>query len=158
MNSITQAIGRHPDRAAAAMAILIVILIVVIGVAVYYWRKSRKAGFEGLAAMPEMVSGPGIPGGSCGPGETAVSYHNPDGSVMMYCRNTDALPGPPTVCGAGWDPAASAEAEALATVGSLQHEPYGERRLSRAVNAAYDASLGLSDEQLASLMHQGGTP
>jgi hypothetical protein len=61
-------------------------------------------------------------------------------------------------CGRGWDPAASAEAEALATVGSLQHESYGEKKLQGAINAAYDSNVGLSDDQLASLMLHGGAP
>jgi hypothetical protein len=101
--------------------------------------------------------GPGC-AGACGPGETSLVQANCDGSTTSWCRNTDALPGPPTVCGACWDPAATAEAEALATVGSLQHESYGERRLQRAISAAYDSNVGLSDEQLSNLMHQGGTP
>mgnify|MGYP001377252101 CR=1 FL=1 len=84
---------------------------------------------------------------------------DPDcGAKMTYCRVTDALPGPPTVCGRGWDPAASAEAQALATVGSLAHGSYGERRLMGAVDGAFDSNLGLSDEQLSCLMHQGGAP
>ena len=60
----------------------------------------------------------GLPGGEAAGRATVLS--------------SDVLPGPPTVCGVGWDPAASAEAEALATVGSLQHNSYGERRLQRA--------------------------
>ena len=73
--------------------------------------------------------------------------------ASLYVR-----PGPPAPCGRGWDPAASAEAEALATVGALQHESYGEGRLQGAVDAAFDSSHGLSDDQLATLMHQGGAP
>ena len=53
-------------------------------------------------------------------------------------------------CKAAWDPAASAEAEALATVGALQHDSYGEQSLQSAID--------LNDDHLAQLMHQGGTP
>jgi hypothetical protein len=107
-------------------------------------------GKEGMAA--------GRGAAPCGPGETPVTYRNPDGTTMTYCRSSDVLPGPPTVCGVGWDPAASAEAQALATVGSLQHDSYGERRLQRAVDGAFDSNVGLSDRDLEALMHQGGTP
>jgi len=129
-------------------------------VAAYHpgWRAgaTRRAGRrEGLAAG----NGGSAPASPCGPGETAVTYQDPDGGAMMtYCRSTDALPGPGTVCGRGWDPAATAEAQALATVGSLQHDSYGEKKLQGAINAAYDGNVGLSDDQLATLMHQGGTP
>ncbi len=128
-------------------------------VAAYHpgWR----AGATRWAGRQEgYASGPGGCGsGACAPGETAVTYEDPDcGAKMTYCRVTDALPGPPTVCGRGWDPAASAEAQALATVGSLAHGSYGERRLMGAVDGAFDSNLGLSDEQLSCLMHQGGAP
>lgn len=132
-------------------------------VAIYHpgWRTGnyRLASESGASKEGMMGGSPSAPAGNmCAPGETPVQYANADGSVMTYCRNSNALPGPPTVCGTGWDPAASAEAEALATVGALPHDSYGERRLQRAVNAAYDANIGLSDDQLNALMHQGGTP
>jgi hypothetical protein len=57
-------------------------------------------------------------------------------------------------CGMTWDPAATAEAQALATVGSFQH---GECKLQNAINAAYDSNVGLTDDQLAQVM-AGGTP
>ena len=66
--------------------------------------------------------------------------------------------GPRAYCGRGWDPAASAEAQALATVGSLQHDSYGEGSLQTAIDGAYDSTVGLDDDQLSTLMHQGGTP
>jgi hypothetical protein len=112
-----------------------------------YRQVSASGGKEGLAANNSASAA------ACAPGESAVTYQNPDGSVVTYCRSTDSLPGPATVCHRGWDPAASAEAEALATVGSLQHDSYGEGKLQRAINAAYDANTGLSDAQLEGLMH-----
>jgi len=96
--------------------------------------------------------------GPCGPGEVALVVQGPNGTTATYCRSTSDLPGPPAVCGRGWDPAASAEAEALATVGSLPHRSYGEGRLDSAVDAAFDSGHGLSDDQLTTLMHEGGTP
>jgi hypothetical protein len=133
-------------------------------VAAYHpgWRTGnyRRASMEQAAASKEgMTSGARVAAyGPCGLGETPVSYQTPDGANVTFCRSTSAPPGPPQVCGVGWDPAASAEAEALATIGSLQHDSYGEPRLQNAINAAYDSSVGLSDEQLSTLMHQGGTP
>jgi hypothetical protein len=66
--------------------------------------------------------------------------------------------GPRDVCGRGWDPAASAEAQALATTGALQHDSYGEGNLQGAIDGAYDSGVGLNDDQLVQLMHQGGAP
>ena len=144
-----RAVAKHPGAAAVLMAVL-VLLIVVLSFMIAHTRKTcSKSGFEGMA---------GRGGAPCGPGETPVTYRNPDGTTMTYCRSSDVLPGPPTVCGVGWDPAASAEAQALATVGSLPHEAYGERRLQRSIDGAFDSNVGLSDRDLEALMHQGGTP
>jgi hypothetical protein len=105
---------------------------------------------EGLATAPAAA-------GPCPAGMTAVTYQDVDGSMLTRCVPADYTPDMST-CKAGWDPAASAEAQALATVGSLQHDSYGERRLQGAINAAYDSNIGLTDAQLQELMHQGGTP
>jgi len=66
--------------------------------------------------------------------------------------------GPAQACGRGWDPAASAEAQALATTGSLLHDSYGEGKLQGAVDGAFDTNVSLNDEQLTQLMHSGGAP
>jgi hypothetical protein len=150
-NFIRSTVGQHPGTTAVVIAILVFLILVLAYYLVHYKSKcAAKSGFD--------CGAPSSCAGACGPGETSLVQANCDGSTTSWCRNTDALPGPPTVCGACWDPAATAEAEALATVGSLQHESYGERRLQRAINAAYDSNVGLSDEQLSNLMHQGGTP
>jgi hypothetical protein len=141
-----RSIGRHPGTTAIILAVLVIIVLILAVMVTRAKARCSKSGFEGLVSSP------------CGPGETPVTYRNPDGTTMTYCRSSDVLPGPPTVCGVGWDPAASAEAQALATVGSLQHDSYGERRLQRAVDGAFDANAGLSDRDLEALMHQGGTP
>ncbi len=93
--------------------------------------------------------------GPCGPFQTAVTVHNPDGSMVTRCHN-DAT-GPAQTC-SGWNPAAAVEAAALATTGGLKHEPRADRKLQRAINAAHDTTDSLTDEQLERLMHQGGTP
>lgn len=64
--------------------------------------------------------------------------------------------GPAQVCNRGWDPAASAEAQALATVGSLPHDSVAEPALQGAIDGAFDTGAGLNDEQLSALMHNGG--
>ncbi len=80
-----------------------------------------------------------------------------------------AAPGPK------WDPSATIEAQALAQVGSLQHDDFGEYKLQSAVDQAFDVTpsppyketrlaypmppnKNLSDAQLAMVMHQGGAP
>jgi hypothetical protein len=120
------------------------------------WNPGWRTGAYRRASREGMHVGGGSP---CGPGEVPVTYTEGDGTTVTYCRSMSAMPGPPSVCGASWDPAAQAEAEALATVGGLQPDAvYGERRLQRAIGGAFDSSLGLSDDQLTTLMHQGGTP
>jgi len=162
-NYFQRTIGMHPGATAVIMGVLVLLILVLSYALVHYKGQCPKSGFEGLAAgnggSAPAGNGGSAPASPCGPGETAVTYQDPDGGAMMtYCRSTDALPGPATVCGRGWDPAATAEAQALATVGSLQHDSYGEKKLQGAINAAYDGNVGLSDDQLAALMHQGGTP
>lgn len=64
--------------------------------------------------------------------------------------------GPAQLCGRGWDPAASAEAQALATAGGLPHRGYAEPALRVAIDGAFDTkSSSLNDEQLTALMHNG---
>ncbi len=55
-------------------------------------------------------------------------------------------------CGKSWDPSATAEAQALSTVGSYQHDPYGEKALQNAVNL--DNQTTLTDDQLMTMMAQ----
>jgi hypothetical protein len=63
-------------------------------------------------------------------------------------------------CRSIWDPAASAEAQALATVGALSFDAYGESALQQAENGEYPypSRIGLSDRQLKGLMHKGYAP
>lgn len=96
------------------------------------------------------------PDSPCGIDEILVSD---PASGAMYCKPAGVLPPDPTsVCRDEWDPAASAEAMALSTVGSYVHSSYGENRFMSAVDAAYDTEGAMSDAELQVLMHQGGTP
>ena len=91
-------IGDRPTASAAVLAILVLLVIVLSFYLVRYRAKcpkNAKGGYEGM-----MGGTPSAPAGPCGPGETPVSYQNPDGSTMTYCRSTNVLPGPATVCGA----------------------------------------------------------
>ena len=63
-----------------------------------------------------------------------------------------------TACKASWDPAASAEAEALATVGSLQQDGYGDAALQNAIDAAEDGNVSFANTQLANSVRYGGMP
>ena len=140
-----------------------------------WWHGSGDAGWGGpvhrettaiqaAAYMPHLHQGEHMrrhreglattPASSCPAGTSAVTYQNLGGPIQTRCVPDDYG----LDCKGGWDPAASAEAQALATVGSLQHDSYGESRLQGAINAAYDSNVGLTDAQLQELMHQGGTP
>ena len=112
--------------------------------------------------VPIDMSTAGSNPGPCAAGMTPVTYQNPDGSLLTRCVSSGpSVVADPTAilaaCGMTWDPAATAEAQALATVGSFQHDAYGERKLQNAINAAYDSNVGLTDDQLAQVM-AGGTP
>jgi hypothetical protein len=128
--------------------------------AVYHpaWRSGTWHKIHPHHHREGLAIGPSAQDSACGPGQTPYTYQNPDGSTVTYCQSNDVLPGPATVCSGTWDPAATAEAQALATVGSFQHDSYGERKLQKAINAAYDSDPTLSDDQLNTLMHQGGAP
>ncbi len=111
-----------------------------------------------------------------------VGHYDPDVRIRtqpwLYGGNTKSavLSG---ACGAApgpkWDPSATIEAQALAQVGSLQHDDFGEYKLQSAVDQAFDVTpnppyketrlaypnppnKNLSDAQLAMVMHQGGAP
>lgn len=130
---------------------------------------SSDAGFsmmsgkmEGLAPSPVIGAGGGMIGGNgtitpmCGRGQVAVSYSDPSGTTLTHCVDGGMVSA--TGCGRPWDPAAIAEAQALATVGSYQHDSYGEAALQSVINQAYDSDRGISDDQLSTLMQHGGMP
>ena len=134
--------------------------------------KSKFMGFrwprrEGLDPSGEIdpavdLSTAGVNPGPCAAGMTPVTYVNPDGKTMTRCVSSgpSVIADPTAIlaaCGMTWDPAATAEAQALATVGSFQHNSWGERKLQSAIDAAYDSNVGLTDDQLAQAM-AGGAP
>ena len=97
---------------------------------------------EGLSARPKS---------HCPAGTTPVSYQNEGGALLTRCVSA-GYKANMSACNTGWEPQAVAEAQALATVGSYQHDDYGETNLQAAINSAYDANMGLSESQLAKLM------
>jgi len=119
----------YPGTVAIGFAILVVLIVVAVA--------HLRGGGGATTHLRPQAAAPARGPGAAATGQTAAGP-----------------PGAPR----GWDPAASAEAEALAIVGGLPHRGYAEGRLGEAVGSAYDSSLGLSDEQLAGLMHQGGAP
>jgi hypothetical protein len=84
------------------------------------------------------------------------------GYFVMHYRKLDkagfeGLEAAPSLCGANWDPAAAAEAQALATAGSYDHDSYGEAGLQKAIDGAYSQKSGIPTNQVLNLMQQGAT-
>ena len=119
----------------------------------------------GSAPAPrEHMSQPG----GCASGWALQS--TPQGSRCVYVGDSDDLASTTkagcaytstgAVSNAMWDPLAIAEAQALASAGSLQHDDYGEAALQNSIDGAYasvDGTSGLSDAQLEAAMHSGGS-
>jgi hypothetical protein len=112
--------GRHPTTAAIFAGVL-VLLVLAIGFALVRYRGAARSSFEGLAAARPCPEGYALRA------DGASQYCVPE----RYAPDLSA-------CKAEWDPAAAAEAQALATVGAFQHDDYGERALQGAIDAAYD--------------------
>jgi len=110
---------------------------------------------EGLETSPDES---GVTS-QCPAGTTALTYQDVDGALLTRCVAKGGLPSMNnSACKQIWDPAARAEAQALATVGSYQHDHYGEKSLQHAINAAYDRNVPLNEVQLNEFLHQGGSP
>jgi len=143
-------IEKHPVAFAVVLGILTLITILLIIKLTKH--KHKKSGFEGLATDSLSKN-------SCPTGTTALTYQDVDGALLTRCVSNGGLPSMNnSACKQIWDPAAAAEAEALATVGSYQHDHYGERSLQHAINAAYDRNVPLNEVQLNEFLHQGGSP
>ena len=111
---------------------------------------------EGLETSPDES---GVTASPCPAGMTALTYQDVDGALLTRCVSKNGLPSVNHgACRENWNPAASAEAQALATVGSFQHDHYGEKNLQHAINAAYDRNVPLNEVQLNEFLHQGGSP
>ncbi len=114
-----------------------------------------SGGYEGLESSPDE-SGVIPP---CPTNMTTLHYQDVDGALLTRCVPKGGLPSMNHgACKQQWDPAAAAEAQALATAGSFQHDNYGERSLQHAINAAYDRNVPLNEVQLNEFLHQGGSP
>jgi hypothetical protein len=61
-------------------------------------------------------------------------------------------------CNDPWDSSATAEAHALATLGSLSEDSHGSAALQSTINGAFDCNNELNDDCLRDLMHNGGAP
>jgi len=147
---LTSMIQKHPVASAVVLSILILITIIL--VVILHKNKNKKSGFEGLATDSLSKS-------PCPAGTTALTYQDVDGALLTRCVSNGGLPSMNnSACKQIWDPAAAAEAEALAAVGSYQHDHYGERSLQHAINAAYDRNVPLNEVQLNEFLHQGGSP
>lgn len=117
---------------------------------------------EGLATPLPPVMPPTMP--ASGGGLECVPGWKMGADGMCHFPSHDTAPvGPQNASNCArnvheWDPAATAEAQALAQVQALPPDNYGERLLQNAVNLAYDANPGdgLSDAQLEGLMYNGG--
>lgn len=109
---IQSTLGQHPVATGVVIGVLVLLILVLGFVIMHYRGKAAKDGFyEGMAAEPVYVY--------------------PD-------YNMDSSVGLPATCKAPWSADAMSEAQALATVGSFQHDSDGERQLQDAINAAYD--------------------
>jgi len=109
----------------------------------------------------------------CGPGQSAVTLVGTDGRPVTTCVNSAApMRGAPidpedaatlgpfnpeTDC-SEWDPDATVEAQALASVGGLSGKPYGEPALRKAIELASDDSAGLTAPALANLARYSAAP
>src|SRR3990172_2729569 len=125
------------------------------------WREPRRGPVVRSPSQENLAGGLGM--GPTMPGSCPPEFiKGPDGACY-WRHNEDNAPVTPldtTQCArklADWDPAATAEAQALGQVGALQHQDYGERNLLGAVNLAFDSTApGLSNNQLEGLMYTGG--
>jgi hypothetical protein len=62
------------------------------------------------------------------------------------------------VCVMPWDPAAVEESQALAQIGSLEVDDYGEKALERAADGATSVRGTPTNSQMITLMRSGGAP
>ena len=109
---IRSTLGQHPVATGVVIGVLVLLILFLGFVIMHYRGKAAKDGFyEGMAAKPV--------------------YHCPD-------YDEDSCVGLPATCKAPWSTKAMLEAQALATVGSYQHDTYGEEQLQGAINTAYD--------------------
>jgi hypothetical protein len=157
---IRSTIGQHPVATAVALGVMLVLVLVLIYVAMHYKAKckSGKSGFDTHSPKWSLGSADAGDGGSmhrdlapaqisqhstslrhnaCAPGEAELTWVDAEsGLIKSKCvkaQNSGQLK-----CKGAWDAAATAEAQALATVGSFQHDDYGEDTLQGAINSAYD--------------------
>jgi hypothetical protein len=148
-------LAKNPGRGALVMAVLVV-LIIVLSVRTAKWRgrlaECRRTPILRTpmpAAMPAMVS-------------AAERFRDP--WMMAGANNRRAKKGngeydwTTPACDATWDPAAVAESQALAEMGSIGVNDYGEGNLQDAAGGAVSPREGPSTSQLIRLMSHGTAP
>jgi hypothetical protein len=141
MGVLDQLAGRtlddHERKQAYERLALGALVVAAIALLAMHFLKKKKPHHHSTGYKPEgMARGPTV---------------RPSTRPAGYRPNMSA-------CGAGWDPAASAEAEALATVGSLQQDGYGGAALQNAIAAAEDGNVSFANTQLANSVRYGGMP
>lgn len=131
----------HPQRAAIAMGVLVILTIVLV-----IHSARWKAKLDQCRELPRMMR----------------MAHRRRPRRREGFASTAAAAGTPfdwttPVCDASWDPAAVAESQALAEMGSLAIDHYGEKNIQTAAGGTYDQK-GLSNSQLIQLMQRGSAP
>jgi hypothetical protein len=110
--------------------------------------------------------------GPCGPGQKAVTLSGADGQPVTTCVNSPLDTDDAALGGVDanpdhfderaqcteWDPDATVEAQALASVGGLSGRTYAEDPLRRAIEFSTDDSAGLTAPALAKLARYSGAP
>jgi hypothetical protein len=147
---LTASAAKHPSRAALLMGVLVVLIIVLVGKSAV-WRArydecKRKSQFWGLQKKARARS----------PG----NFIDTKPKSKCGCEGFSSVPKPGAefdwttpVCNALWDPAAVAESQALAQIGSLAVDNYGKKNLQMAADGK-----GPSNSELISLMKYGTAP
>lgn len=145
-------IARHPKRAALVMGLLVV-LVIILSVCAGKHRKQwmeckNRSSFLGLHwAKLHPKSRANADGGKCR-----------DRFEPSYASSGKEFNWTVPVCQAAWDPAAVAESQALAEMGSLSVDRYGAKRLKAAAAGEDDVRKGPTNSELISLMKYGFAP
>jgi hypothetical protein len=145
---LTARIAQRPGRAALYLGLLSV-LVIILAVSTSRHRSQwleckKKSEFLGLRwRMPRAA-----PAAACEKRDTFAPARGAGGEFDWTTP----------VCQAAWDPAAVAESQALADMGSLSVDHYGARRLRKAAAGEDSVTAGPSNSELIRLMRYGTPP
>lgn len=146
---LTSRIAQHPGRAALHMGILCVLVVILTVCTLKHrsqWMECKKK--SDFLGFHRRTSGAAPKAASCKMRDTFAPAQNSSG-VFDW-----TVP----VCQAAWDPAAVAESQALADMGSLSVDRYGARRLQNAAAGEDSVTKGLTNSELIRLMQHGNAP